>query len=156
MKSMKRICLVALSLAALTASADLRNACKINLLGQSIIRDFKAGSPSTPELSTHPAWGAGKIHASDGIRKVIANYPAAVSPQIADYADKLYVNRISGNAYEVMLPGADTFEAELYNMAGARVATAHGKEGIATIAPPVMPGIYMLRAGRHTAKIAIR
>lgn len=107
-------------------------------------------------VTNHPAWGAGKIHASDGIRRVIANYPSAVSPVIADAAEKLYVNRISDNVFEVMLPGADAFEAELFNMAGALVATAQGKDGIATIAPSTLPGVYMLRAGRHTAKIAIR
>ncbi|MDE6134991.1 MAG: S8 family peptidase, partial [Muribaculaceae bacterium] len=105
------------------------------------------------------AWGAGKIHASNGLKKVISDYPG--NSGIADIETgverPMIVTAVDGSTFDVTVAGADAVEAALYSTTGAMVASASANGNNVTVsAPSATPGIYILRANNHTAKVTVR
>lgn len=103
-------------------------------------------------------WGAGKINALAGLKKVIG-----VSSGIHDVATDgrdILINRVGANDYDLFCAGASEIRAELFNIAGQLVASDVTKGDNLTFTPAADNGIYILRvtAGNKTAtqKVTIR
>ncbi len=101
------------------------------------------------------AWGAGKIHASDGIKQVISEM-GGVNDIAVDAAD-IYVHSI-GLAVNAYAPGGKDMTARLYTTAGVLVAEEVATGGDITIEAPAA-GLYILqvKAGDavKTVKLAL-
>lgn len=100
------------------------------------------------------AWGAGKIDVEAGLREVLARRASLAGPSAV--ASSLISWRLSGESLEAAYAGADTFDAALYDIAGRCVARGRGSDGKVTLGVGVMSGVYVLRAGSDSVRIALR
>lgn len=113
-----------------------------------------AKAPSTPSVQ----WGAGKLDAYEGIKKVLT---LSSVDNVADREDAgLIVKALGDNCFEVFMPGSDAVAATLYSLSGTAVATANGNDTAILDARMLGKGIYLLKAvnGKNvaTSKIVVR
>lgn len=100
-------------------------------------------------------WGAGKFNAYEGLKAVLN--ASGIDDVRQDGGNSLMVNRTGDDAWEVIVPGASTVAASLYNMQGACVASDKASGNALTLTTDgVTPGIYVLRVNNQlTAKIVV-
>lgn len=100
-------------------------------------------------------WGAGKFNAYAGLKEVLAR--ASVTGVGADI-DTPVVNNKGGNVYEILLPGAESLNVTVTDIAG-RIVKSHttsGNEAVVDLSSAV-PGIYIIKAGNSKSfKVCVR
>lgn len=114
-------------------------------------------SGSDEELAKR--WGAGKIDALAGIKKVL-DEKASVGAVFADDARNFILTPIDGG-YNVYVAGESALTVTLYDMSGRAVAsTATADNTVDISTSSLAKGIYLLTAQgatqRHSAKIAVK
>lgn len=100
------------------------------------------------------AWGAGKFDAVAGLAEVLRRKASLAGPSAVTPGD-IDVRR-DGDCIAVTVPGLDTFEVRLTDMAGRVVAVAEAESGTAHINGARTRGIYLVTAGTQTRKIILR
>lgn len=112
-----------------------------------------AKAPSSPSIQ----WGAGKLDAYAGLKKVLGL--SSVESVAAD-GSELMVKAQGNNVFELFMAGAEKMDATVYSLSGQVVAGASGMETVTLDASGVLPGIYLVKvdAGRNvaTAKIVVK
>lgn len=96
-------------------------------------------------------WGAGKLDAYEGIKKVL---DLSSVEDVLDREDaNLMVKSLGDNRFEVYMPGENPMEVTLYSLSGAAVAVAEGQGTVVVEAQHLASGIYLLKAasGRNVA-----
>ena len=101
-------------------------------------------------------WGAGKFDAYAGIKEVL-NRKAGISNVIAD-DNRLLINSIGDNCYNIFLSGADSIDATIYNIAGQPVLIQSGESNELNIdASQLASGVYILTVnGSNSQRILIK
>lgn len=104
-------------------------------------------------------WGAGKIDALAGIKKVLDN-KAGVGTILADDERNFILTPVDGG-YNVYVAGETALTVSLYDTAGRVVAEASADgNSVDVTTSGLRPGVYVLSATgrnqRHTAKIAVK
>ena len=103
-------------------------------------------------------FGAGKINALAGLKKVLA-ISSGINDVAADGRDIL-INQTGDNTYDLFCAGADRIQASLYSVSGMLVATATATGDNLVFTPEASNGIYILKveAGNRTAtqKVTLR
>ena len=105
-------------------------------------------------------WGpAGKVDAYAGLKKALEM--AGVTEGLADGNASILINEIADRKFEIFAVDADGFNADIYNMAGQKVASATTADDTATLdATNLSSGIYVIKvAGKsvsHSQKVVIR
>ena len=102
------------------------------------------------------AWGAGKIHASNGIKEVIKRSSGIEDITTTESAVLVSAN---GRTLEVVAPEAADVTVDLYTMAGVLANRVNAKGGVASIDAPAA-GLYIVsvKAGAttHTEKVLVK
>lgn len=130
-----------------------------HLTAQQVKTILKETANSTNLATAFPSyrWGAGKLDALAGIKYVIEK-TTGINDVTADGFDKVLFAATGDNAWEVYVPNADYVTADVYSIAGTKVAsvTAEGNtlnlscDGLAN-------GIYVVNVnGRHAERIIVR
>ncbi len=123
-------------------------------------RDILIETASKTGTTDDIVWGAGKVSASDAVKALIRKVEAGVS-DITVEEPTVIITPVDNRTYSICSTGGNGFEATLYSVSGAAVATVSSGSGEATLsAEACAPGVYMLRvvSGNHTetVKLAIR
>ncbi len=102
-------------------------------------------------------WGAGKINALDGIKEAI-RLAAGVNDVTIDGKDKLVLTPAGNNTWEIYMPYASAINAEVYNLAGLRMASANADGDTLTFtADGLEKGIYLISVnGTEARRILVR
>lgn len=99
-------------------------------------------------------WGAGKIDAYEGLKKVLSTN--SVKDVLADQT--IMVER-SGKAFDIFAQGASRIDVALYNMSGTQVDAVSAAGDNFVFEPGVGSGIYLLRVTANgqsrTVKVAL-
>lgn len=107
-------------------------------------------------LADNPArWGAGKLDAYAGLRKVLAQ--TGIAGVMTDNS-QLVITPAGFRAYAVTLPGAKSLDLRLYSTSGATVKSLRGAGEETVIDLKDVPaGIYLLNVnGSMTRKIVVK
>ncbi len=105
-------------------------------------------------------WGAGKVDALAGIKKILDD-KAAIGGIAADDAESSVIITPAGNGYELYVAGADRVKAQLFSISGIQAASIDvpGNRSVLST-ESLAPGIYILSvdtpAGKHSAKIMVK
>ena len=104
-------------------------------------------------------WGAGKIDALAGIKKVLDD-KASVGAIFADDERNFILTPVDGG-YNVYVAGESALDVTLYDASGRAVATASADGNTVDVdTSSLHPGVYIIAAQgntqRHTAKIAVK
>ncbi len=100
-------------------------------------------------------WGAGKLDAYAGLRKVLAQ--SGIEGVITDNS-QLVITPAGFNAFAVTLPGAQSLDVTVYSTSGARVRkiSTPGHDAVISLAD-LTAGIYLLNVnGNMTRKVVVR
>ena len=100
-------------------------------------------------------FGYGKINAWEGIKTLAAG---GVNDIMADNSDKVMINPIAANLYDVFVPGAKAVSIAVYNMTGALVhsAVTAGDNAQADL-NTLRPGVYLLSVNnQHTQRLLVK
>lgn len=103
-------------------------------------------------------WGAGKLDAYAGLKKVLELKNAGVGNIAIDDADRLMVRPSGPASYEIYVPGADALQTAVYNLQGALVYS-HAADGCeATVdLSTLADGIYVLSVNnKYSQKISLK
>lgn len=107
------------------------------------------------EKGIQKKWGAGKIDAYEGLKKVLSSN--SVKDVLADQA--IMVQQKPGKTFDIFAQGASRIDVALYSMSGTEVAATSVAGDNIIFEPSVGAGIYLLRVtagGRtQTLKIAL-
>lgn len=104
-------------------------------------------------------WGYGKIDATAGLKYILQKY-ASVG-QVWDDDSRRLVISPNGNGYDVTVAGEKSFEVELIDLQGRRIASASGTDGSASVAAEGLDaGVYVISVSgptyRGSEKIMVR
>lgn len=111
--------------------SDIRNIVK-----ETALRDKDV------ENGIQKKWGAGKIDAYEGLKKVLSS--ASVSEVLADKA--ILIQSIGSNMFDIFAQGASEVSAELFSLNGMKVAGAVSSgDSMQFDASGVAKGVYVLR-----------
>lgn len=99
-------------------------------------------------------WGAGKLDAYAALKEVLKGV-SGVSEIAADGSQRLEVRR-NGSIYDILVPGASSVSAKVYNVSGACVldASANGNE-ISLDTSALVPGVYVVKVNNGSIKLSI-
>lgn len=102
-------------------------------------------------------WGWGKFDAYAGLKEVLElKESLGVAGAIAD-SDRLEIHPMSDRVYELLVPGAEKVEVEVYSASGHKVAGFSEKGYTATLdASGFASGVYILRVNNKTTKIILK
>ncbi len=102
-------------------------------------------------------WGAGKLNALEGLKKAIS-MAAGVNDVTIDGKDKLVLTAAGNNTWEIYMPYASAINAEVYNLAGLRMASANADGDTLTFtADGLEKGIYLISVnGTEARRILVR
>lgn len=126
--------------------------------GTGLFPGFDDGSTSSDDDTNR--WGAGKIDALAGIKKVLSDKDAGVGSIVADDIKNLVVTPVDGG-YEVFLAGEYGINATLTDMSGRTVANASTANGNSVVisTSDLAHGIYILTVNaanqRHSLKLKL-
>lgn len=101
-------------------------------------------------------WGAGKLDAYAGLKKVLDLKNAGVDNVLVDVDNRLMIRPVTGGQYEIFLPGATSLDVKVYNLAGACVhaSTYKGNEAVADLSA-LDRGVYVINVnGKYSQKIS--
>lgn len=103
-------------------------------------------------------WGAGKVDAYAGMKKVVADRTSGLSAVDADHS--FMFRRTQASSYEFFLAGATSVSLTAYNTQGQQVASVSAPGDTATLSTQGLPrGIYAVSvhgaASSHTVKIVV-
>lgn len=123
-----------------------------------ILKETSVAPTSTDPLVLK-RWGAGKIDALAGIKKVLDD-KSSVGSIFADDDSNLIITA-TDHGYNVYVAGESVLTVTLYDMAGRTVATASASENTVDVSTSSLrPGVYILSAQgntqRHTAKVEVK
>lgn len=107
-------------------------------------------------VSTEVAWGAGKLQATNGIKRVISSMGAVEGVDVE--GSEIFVSA-AGHDISVFAAGATDMEAQLYTPAGVLAAASAAKgENLAIKAPSAGMYILAVKAGANskTLKLVVR
>lgn len=109
--------------------------------------------------SGNPAqWGWGKFDAYEGLKKVLElkESMGGVDGAVAEDS-RLQIHQVAPRKYEVLIPGANKVNVEVYSVSGAKVASVSEQGYLATFdASGLAAGIYVVTANNMTSKIILR
>lgn len=132
-----------------------------NLTYSDVIEVIEATSvkDSFVEEGNPMRWGAGKINAMSGIKKIL-NISGVNSVEM-DPELRLVITENGPRCFDIYLAGAKSFKATLHSMSGMTVKSVDASGDSATLdASTLAPGVYVLtvnnEASRHTRKIIVR
>ena len=103
-------------------------------------------------------WGAGKFDALAGLKEVIMRTGAGVEGIVADnHNDRLILREVAPRRFEIFVGNAAVIDVQVFSLAGNCVwqAKAEGCETVADLSQ-LAPGVYIVKANNHTAKIRLR
>ncbi len=100
-------------------------------------------------------YGSGKLNALEGMKKAIA-HSASINTVLNDKADKnLIYELLPGKQLEVTIPGINGFDAALYNLSGAKVASAETSgEALTLDGSALSEGVYVLSANTPAGPVS--
>lgn len=131
------------------------------LTADRIIEIFNETSvrPTSSDPLVLKQWGAGKIDALAGIKKVLDD-KASVGAIFADDERNFILTPVDGG-YNVYVAGESELDVTLYDASGRTVASVSaGGNTVDVDTSSLRPGVYILSAQgntqRHTAKIAVK
>lgn len=126
-----------------------------DLTAKDVIEILRESSTVDDAVRKDPVrWGAGKLDAAAGLRRVLERRGAIAGPSAVPQGEPQV--SVGADAVEVFIAGAHGFEAALYDLAGnllARSSTA--SDTLSLPLGAIAKGIYVLRAGAHGCKIAV-
>lgn len=99
------------------------------------------------------AWGAGRFDVAAGLREVLERRTALAGPSAVRPCG-MAVN-VGAGSLSVEIPGADIFNATLYDLTGRPVASAEALGGIAEFDTSALRGVYVLSALGYSRKIML-
>lgn len=119
------------------------------------VKDIISNTSNKP-LGNANKWGAGKINALAGIKKVLSG----VSDITADPSESFVISE-DGRNFDITVAGAKRISAQLYSLAGVCVARTDAADcNVILSAEGVVPGIYVLRIdtdkSTESRKITVR
>ena len=127
------------------------------------VDDIKAVMKRTAKHDEYTAvephrWGMGKIDALAGIKDILGL--SGISDVRADEAE-IFITSADGRNYEISVPGVSGVTAEVYSVAGVKLASVVSDGDTAALTlDNLAPGVYVLRAASSSAtatrKISIR
>lgn len=137
----------------LEANPDLTADLIIDVFRSTAIR------PTSSDPLVIKQWGAGKIDALAGIKKVLDD-KASVGAIFADDERNFILTPVDGG-YNVYVAGESALDVTLYDASGRTVASVSADGNTADVdTSSLHPGVYILSAQgntqRHTAKIAVK
>ncbi len=102
-------------------------------------------------------WGAGKLNAYEGLKMAI-QMAAGVNDVSLEGQDKLIVTPNGVNSWEVYAPYASSISADIYSLAGSRVASAKADGNTLSLsADGLAKGIYVISVnGTDARRIVVR
>ena len=131
------------------------------LTADRIIEIFNETSvrPTSSDALVLKQWGAGKIDALAGIKKVLDD-KASVGAIFADDERNFILTPVDGG-YNVYVAGESALDVTLYDASGRTVASVSADGNTVDVdTSSLRPGVYILSAQgktqRHTAKIAVK
>ncbi len=107
-------------------------------------------------VGTEVAWGAGKLQATNGIKRVISSMGAVEGVDVE--GSEIFISS-NGLGINVFASGANEVEAQLYTPSGVLAAASAAKgENLAVLAPSAGMYILAVKAGANskTLKIVVR
>ena len=105
--------------------------------------DVEEGAEYTYSVSA--IWDKGESHLSDSVTISAVSSLDNVTT---------YTLTITGHKGFIRISGGIGEQAEIFNMAGARVATVEAKDSVDV--PVASAGVYVVRAGGSVAKVIVR
>ncbi|MBQ9077925.1 MAG: S8 family peptidase [Muribaculaceae bacterium] len=104
-------------------------------------------------------WGAGKINALDGMKKVISL--SGVETVEQNGGSRFIVTPVSDTSFQVYVAGTSGFNATLYNMSGQPVASVSSSGDTAELdTSDVSKGVYLLNAvcaeGNYSTRVLVK
>lgn len=137
----------------LEAYPELKAVDARSILAQTAIKDQHVQTTGDPVQ-----WGAGKLDAYAGLKKVLELKNAGVDNVLADNDNRIMVKGIGSNAWEVFLAGADNIKAEVYSLTGAKVVDAMAdNQQVVVDASALHPGVYILKVNNnYSQKITVK
>ncbi len=114
--------------------------------------------PYVESSANQTQWGAGKVDAYAGMKKVVADRTSGLSAVDADHS--FMFRRTDASQYEFFLAGATSVSLTAYNTQGQPVASASAPGDTATLSTQGLPrGVYAVKvhgaAASHTVKIVV-
>ncbi len=105
-------------------------------------------------------WGAGKIDAAAGLRKILADL-ASIGSVADNLSDETVSVTVQHGNIEIIAAGTRGFTASLYGISGEKVACGRSDNDMLTLeAGNVRPGIYVLdissESGRTVKKLVLK
>ncbi len=100
-------------------------------------------------------WGAGKLDAYEGLKEVLKLTSGIINIDGANET-KLQIRKSGTASFDILLPGASSIEATLYDLTGSACVrnVAVGNE-ISVDASGLLPGVYILKVNNASVKITI-
>lgn len=121
-----------------------------DIIARTAVRDeyVEAGDPVQ--------WGAGKFNALAGLKEVIRR--AGIGTVSADSRnDRLMVTPAGTNIFNVFVGDAETVDAVVTSMSGARMLSVNAAGDEVTVDASSLPaGIYVLTANGHSQKVVVK
>lgn len=100
---------------------------------------------STSTIDESKKWGAGKINALAGIKKILEENSGVNTVEADDAEKSLIVEGLGGKRYRVFVGGTNGFTANLYNLQGALVTSVTADNNSVEVdASTLSDGIYLL------------
>lgn len=122
------------------------------IIKETATKDEKVTGHDIPEQ-----WGAGKLNAYEGIKMAI-NMSGGVNDITIEGKDKMIMTSTGTNAWEIYMPHASSINAEMYNLAGTRVASANADgDTLNFSAEGISAGIYVISVnGTEARRVIVR
>lgn len=144
----------------LQADPTMKYADVMEIINTTSSRNNIDENRSDDKYNNYPErWGAGKLEALAGIKKIIEK-KAGFGSVFEDEQDRLIIQQ-DGSQINAFVAGESRMQLQLVNISGATAARTDASGDSATIQTSQLPkGVYILvvdgTTGRYTRKVAIR
>lgn len=137
----------------LEAYPELKAADARRILAETAVKDAHVNTTGNPVQ-----WGAGKLDAYAGLKKVLELKNAGVDNVLADNDNRVMVKACGQNAWEVFMAGADSISVEVYSLTGAKVMGIMAENSQVEVdASALHPGVYILKVNNnYSQKITVK
>lgn len=132
----------------LEANPNLKAAQIRDILLRTAVKDDAVKTTGNPLQ-----WGAGKLDSYAAVKEAL-NADSGLTDIEADHGDRIQILRNGGGVLDVLVPGAKTVNAAIYNVVGACVLkqSEAGNE-IVLNTSSLVNGVYILKVNNNSIKI---
>jgi len=101
-------------------------------------------------------WGAGKFNAYEGLKEVLKN--TGVDDVLIDNKNPMLIAAAGPSAWDITVPGAQRVVADLYNLAGVKVASATADgNNLLLQADGLAKGVYVINVnGKDSQRVLVK